>query len=866
MIVNEKTPAGMANPTGAKATDKTDQPASIVDNYQNVRKDSERHGATPTEWTHFDLYLGLTADLLPVVSDPNAGKSPHSRIKEPGKLPSRFNRRGEMVGFPKWTEHHTKGEEIETWSKDSRLGICLQTRRVRAIDVDVNDAAQAAEIEKAITEHLGYTLPCRRRPNSSKFLMVFELPGDLTKRRFEAENGFIEFLATGQQAIVIGRHPSGVHYEWDGGLPLKIPALDLAEFEALWTVLVERFAIGDSVTVRKGITPEKKRQAEDISDPLVKFLVDNWTVHNIAKDGRVDLVCPFEENHSTDSGTTSTSYYPAGVGGFQRGHWKCLHASCAHRTDQDFNNEIGYTSHGFDALPPLTPAEEEEQARIQKRNAESAEREASAAIERARFSSGRTPLETARRDYQKAENERIGEGAAEVPPAEVIAIGEALQRFVFLADGARVVDLFNPHYDLKVSDWAETYRASVEMVPQPDKFRADGGRIATPAKRVQVTDLWRNSEKRKTAVCRTFKAGGEIFLADPNNRRAVNTWRGFDRSVDVDDIEAAGVRLFTDHVDFLFGADAARFLDWLAHIEQNPGVLPHTAWLHIAPNFGMGRNWLASVLARVWAGYVAPNFDLVGTLKNGFNERLSGKVLAIIDEIREGGRDSRWEHAEKLKSLFNEEQRTVNTKCGRISVEYNACRWLMFSNHKSAIPMEKGDRRVEVCISEARPRNEAYYTRLYSALSSPRFIAAVARFLGTRNIAHFNPGAHAKLTAAKEEATKASQTPAAQWCETLIAHWPSDLITAGDLFEVLEGARPTANNGLNASHRMTLEFHRITAIDKKVRLDSGPIVRLSIVRNHERWQNATPDEWRKELQRAPIGGGARTYLEEIAAV
>jgi hypothetical protein len=235
-----------------------------------------------------------------------------------------------------------------------------------------------------------------------------------------------------------------------------------------------------------------------------------------------------------------------------------------------------------------------------------------------------------------------------------------------------------------LNDWATTYAASTEMAPQPPKTRPDGSKAAMPDRETPVSRLWTASPRRKTAVCRTFKAGGPLMLNDPQGRRALNSWKPFDRTTTVNDTTAAG--LFLDHITYLFGADAGRFLDWLAHIEQNPGELPHTSWLHIAKNFGMGRNWLASVLTRVWAGSVAANLDLVGVMSSGFNGQLSRKVLAIVDEIREGGRDSQWEHSEKLKSIITEEHRLVNPKYGRQSVEFNACRWLMFSQHLSAIP------------------------------------------------------------------------------------------------------------------------------------------------------------------------------------
>ena len=347
------------------------------------------------------------------------------------------------------------------------------------------------------------------------------------------------------------------------------------------------------------------------------------------------------------------------------------------------------------------------------------------------------------------------------------------------------------------------------------------------------------------------------MLVDPDGKLAVNSWRPFDRSLKVGDPQAAGVGLFLDHVEFLFSEDAPRFLDWLAHIEQVPGVLPHTAWLHIAAHFGMGRNWLASVLARVWAGSVAANLDLVDMFKSSFNDQLSRKVLAVVDEIREGGRDTQWEHSEKLKSTITEEVRRINPKYGLKSTEYNACRWLLFSNHQSAIPLENGDRRIEVVSTDASPKPPEYYARLYNALASREFIAAVAEFLGQRDISGFNPGAHARNTQAKQAATKASQTPMMETCLLLVEHWPSDFITAGQLFDVMSGGR--MDGMLTAAHRRTLEQAGIHPWGKPVKID-GKATRVSVLRNRAHWlQHGAADEVRKELEKVEIDA-----LEETA--
>lgn len=310
-------------------------------------------GAPQNDWDQLDLVLELTQDLLPVVSDPHAVKSPLSKIAGPGKTPSIYNQSGQMAGFPKWTEYRAKPADVSKWRKDHRLGICLQTRLVRALDCDVNDPDEAYDIEAFINTRLGIKLPCRRRSNSSKFAMLFALPGDLTKRRFKTktEGNALEFLANGQQIIVSGTHPSGTRYAFDGGIPDSIPELSREEFEALWLALHAKFGSEDSVTVKTGMTPTKARRIEDANDVVGAFLEENWEVFDVTDEGRVDIRCPFADGHTDGlSEGSSTSYYLAGVGGFAVGHFRCLHASCAGRKDQEFLEAIGYSIAGFEVI------------------------------------------------------------------------------------------------------------------------------------------------------------------------------------------------------------------------------------------------------------------------------------------------------------------------------------------------------------------------------------------------------------------------------------------------------------------------------------------------------------------------------------
>jgi len=172
-----------------------------------------RYGATPDDWFHFDTILDLTADLLPVVSDPRVDISPLSKMKSTGKTPSIVNRQGHAAGLKDWTQRTSTPEDIARWSDDPRLGICVQTRRVRALDIDVEDEeiAEAIAVRWAelIEDESGPALGLRYRENSGKRLLAFIVEGELSKRHFKTEGGLVEFLATGQQFVAVGTHPSG---------------------------------------------------------------------------------------------------------------------------------------------------------------------------------------------------------------------------------------------------------------------------------------------------------------------------------------------------------------------------------------------------------------------------------------------------------------------------------------------------------------------------------------------------------------------------------------------------------------------------------------------------------------------------------
>lgn len=329
-----------------------------------------RYGASPSDWRHFAETLRLEDDLLPYVANPHAKISAKSSLKELGKLPSRYDEKREVVGVPQWPSHVATSNDIKRWMRESDLGICVIGRRVKAIDIDIADPAAAREVREFIEVGLGQ-LPLRRRSNSGKCLLVVRNDDDIAKRIIKTPHGNIELLGNRQQWLCVGTHPSGSRYEWvegDGvvGLPASIPEVSLAELDTVWQAVADKFGT-EQREERRGLVPVKPRRAGDMRDPTVAWLDENGWVREYDRSGRVDITCPWEHEHTSDSGPSATSYFPAGVGGFEQGHFRCLHAHCAGRSDGDFVQALGLVADDFGVVE-LSAEEQAEAARAAERD------------------------------------------------------------------------------------------------------------------------------------------------------------------------------------------------------------------------------------------------------------------------------------------------------------------------------------------------------------------------------------------------------------------------------------------------------------------------------------------------------------------
>ena len=238
----------------------------------------ETSGATPEEWFHLDFVLGLGGNLLPCVpAHPDVKVLAGSALEgKTGKIPSQFNRNGEAHGLKDWQKREILSNELQLWMTDPRLNICVRTGKISgvgAIDVDIDDAAIAAEILEHLPMPPGVSI--RTRFNSGKFLFPFLLAEGGRKRIIETKHGRIECLLDGQQFVAAGSHSSGVRYQWLPELPPSLPTISMDQLNRLWTTLTTMYATTESAKANQIVQAQAQSQSTD-QQSLTEIDDESW--------------------------------------------------------------------------------------------------------------------------------------------------------------------------------------------------------------------------------------------------------------------------------------------------------------------------------------------------------------------------------------------------------------------------------------------------------------------------------------------------------------------------------------------------------------------------------------------------------------
>jgi Virulence-associated protein E len=318
------------------------------------------YGASAAEWAWWWQAAG--ADVITAVADPRIPRYVRTNgtvtANDLAKTPSIVDFKGQARGINDWPNNRATEAQAVEWARLGGYNILVITRNIRAIDIDVSDPALADRVEAYFTSALG-PMPVRWRSNSPKRTMLLRLnPHQEFSKRIvhHGDTHKTELLATGNQSAVAGTHTSGARFQLRGH-ENGIPTFEHARFTQVFDNFAQVVMSGAPTLYAKykplsGAENEARglallRQAAQVNggDPVVAFLQEQGMVKGYRSNGMIDVRCPWEAEHTErkhDAEDTSTTYFPAGLGGLHAPGFKCLHGHCDGRGTQAFLRQCGY--------------------------------------------------------------------------------------------------------------------------------------------------------------------------------------------------------------------------------------------------------------------------------------------------------------------------------------------------------------------------------------------------------------------------------------------------------------------------------------------------------------------------------------------
>jgi hypothetical protein len=357
---------------------------------------------------------------------------------------------------------------------------------------------------------------------------------------------------------------------------------------------------------------------------------------------------------------------------------------------------------------------------------------------------------------RKPKQDEIGEGTPEFDEKYQTALQRVAEKYAWTAQQGGIVLRNNP---LKLAPYQDYVFNRISRAEYGFRYRDKAGRLKVwypDAGRVLAGLDEPDADFGFIMAERIEFLPGEAEVThDDDGCRVLNLWKPPVWSIQED----AGVPTpFLEHVDYLFDGNREAIdhvLNFLAHLVQRPHERVAHALLITSKAKGIGKSSFG-IIVRKLVGVQNSRVAQTKDLKSQFDGWLVGKLVVQVDEVYESGN---WELANKLKPLITEPTVSVNMKYGpQLEVE-NFARFILFSNHSAPLTIEEGDRRYFVFNSQAEPKEDAYYDRLHSYLSTKDGIGAIYTYLMKRDLSLFNANRRPPMTEAKQGIIEVSGHP-----------------------------------------------------------------------------------------------------------
>lgn len=349
----------------------------------------------------------------------------------------------------------------------------------------------------------------------------------------------------------------------------------------------------------------------------------------------------------------------------------------------------------------------------------------------------------------------------------------------------------------KVPEWArdwvyiektcEFYHGTLHYAIKREAFDSKYGReVEVIFADMVASKLVLNEYQIDTVVDTMFWPGAGLTF-ESDGKRMLNSYRDSGtKPCDVMDADGQSVvDLFMAHVRFTLGdVDEQRLLiDFLAWVVQNPGHKINWALL-LQGAQGVGKSYFGVVMMLV-LGEMARNIE-PSALSGRFTAWAHGATLVIVEEIRVVS-ESRYEIIDRLKPFIANATVPIEEKGRDHRTVPNFTSYLMFTNHKDALPLEQGDRRYAPLFSRVQTEEQLfselggvsgagnYFTHLFD--ESNRRPDALSKFLHDWQInPTFNAKGRAPHTRAREAMVSLAVSPERSMVEEAIDKYFCDVI------------------------------------------------------------------------------------------
>ncbi|EFF6325272.1 hypothetical protein BZZ52_005129 [Escherichia coli] len=428
-----------------------------------------------------------------------------------------------------------------------------------------------------------------------------------------------------------------------------------------------------------------------------------------------------------------------------------------------------------------------------------------------------------------------------IPAGRIFTLEEMLNEFVYVGDTDTVVSLKAP----QANGWK--FGAFCRLTG--DSFMPTIGN----QKPQLVANAWMNDPRMIRCGTRTMDMSkGRVFIGD-DGQRVLNLWTGLPMPYRT----GADTSLAWEHFQYLIPDEQERedFINFLAHMVQRPEDLPQIYFVHVATAHGTGRGWVVQLIRKLIGRY-ATTTTLKRLLNDGFNAKLSGRLMIMVEECSEGRRSDKFERERRLREISNASVKEIERKGVDSVDEINYSRLFMMANDGDAIATGSEDRRAYVITFSGKTKEEllgksdaeAYFNALYALLADPAFIQQFYFELATRDISGFNSHMRAPMTSGKIAMIESNKTEGQLLVDQLIADWPSDIITNKDFTSILteDGA---------VRHVDSRQIKYCWDGDKNPTVEN--LFRFGvrhnrgrILRNADKWLNASGAERNAEVERA----------------